>query len=202
MGVGSHGLSMRTAVQSFIVLLLLLLTSATPAMASGGDSWEEFERGPLDFLELSDWVANVFPEALLVCPVAGPVRFTDTWEEARAWGRTHKGTDLDADRGTPLVAIERGTVVQTGWHWEGGFGVFLHGTRTDDVYYYAHLQWIDPSITHGVEVEAGDLLGWVGSTGNASSPHLHFGWMPDHGWGWIELDLLRNPYRLLERVCG
>jgi murein DD-endopeptidase MepM/ murein hydrolase activator NlpD len=171
-------------------------------MASEGDSWEEFERGPLDFLELSSWVANVLPESFLVCPVAGPVEFTDTWEEERAWGRTHKGTDMDSDRGTPLVAIERGTIVQTGWNWAGGFGVFLYGARTSDVYYYSHLQWINPSITRGVEVEAGDLLGWVGSTGNASSPHLHFGWMPDHGWGWIELDLLRNPYQLLERLCG
>jgi len=187
---------------SILLLIVGLLAVAGPAAADDGDEWTRFERGPLDFSELGHWVAEVFPTSFLVCPVDGPVSFTDTWEEARAWGRTHKGTDLDARRGTPLVAIEAGTIVQTGWHWAGGFGVYLYGERTRDVYYYAHLAWIDPGIARGVEVEAGDLLGWVGSTGNAESPHLHFGWMPDHGWDWIRLDLMENPYELLSTVCA
>ncbi len=191
------------ARRAAILLMLLLIGVAAPAAATeSDDSWTHFERGPLDFAELSHWVANVFPESFLVCPVDGPVSFSDTWAEARAWGRTHKGTDVDARRGTPLVAIERGIILQTGWHWAGGFGVYLFGSRTHDVYYYAHLQWINPRITRGATVEAGDLLGWVGSTGNAEMPHLHFGWMPDHGWDWIKLGLMENPYQLLSVVCA
>ena len=136
-----------------------------------------------------------------VCPVAGPVEFEDSWGEQRPWGRVHRGTDMDAARGTPLVAIERGTILQSGWHWAGGFGIYLLGERSGDVYYYAHLDGIRRGIRPGVDVELGELVGWVGFTGNAGSAHLHFGWMPDHGAGWVDLEGLENPYPLLVRLC-
>jgi len=137
-----------------------------------------------------------------VCPVAGPLRFEPTWGEERPWGRTHKGEDLHAARGTPLVAIESGTILQSGWHWSGGFGVYLEGYYSGDVYYYAHMAWTAPGIRPGAVVEVGDLLGWVGSTGNADSPHLHLGWIPDNPGRWVDLEGLADPYPLLAGLCG
>jgi murein DD-endopeptidase MepM/ murein hydrolase activator NlpD len=136
------------------------------------------------------------------CPVDGPLYFSHTWGDPRPWGRTHKGEDIHAARGTPLVAMESGTIVQKGWHWEGGFGVYLKGYYTGDVYYYAHLSWYAPGIAVGARVEVGDLRGWVGSTGDAESPHLHLGWVPDNNGPWVDLTGLADPYPLLVGLCG
>jgi len=135
------------------------------------------------------------------CPVDGPTEFSRTWGEERPGGRSHKGEDLHAEAGTPLVAVESGTILQSGWHWQGGFGVWLAGFYSGDVYYYAHLSWIAPGIHPGAEVEVGNLLGWVGSTGNATSPHLHFGWIPDDVEHWAALTGLADPYPLLAGLC-
>ena len=103
--------------------------------------------------------------------------------------------------GTPLVAVENGVVYGGGWHYLGGNNLYLRGDSTD-VYYYAHLAWTAPGIRAGAVVEVGDLLGWVGSTGNAESPHLHLGWMPDNPGRWVDLDGLADPYPLLGGLCG
>jgi murein DD-endopeptidase MepM/ murein hydrolase activator NlpD len=135
------------------------------------------------------------------CPVAGPAAFYPTWEEERPWGRVHKGEDVHAEWGTPLVAVESGTILQSGWHWQGGFGVWLEGHYSGSVYYYAHLSAIAPEVRAGATVETEDLIGWVGSTGNATSPHLHFGWIPDDAGRWADLTGLSDPYPLLAGLC-
>jgi murein DD-endopeptidase MepM/ murein hydrolase activator NlpD len=137
-----------------------------------------------------------------VCPVDGPHHFEPTFGVDRPWGRDHKGEDVHAAWGTPLVALESGTILQAGWHWEGGFGVYLEGYYSADVYYYAHMVWSAPGIHPGVVVAVGDLLGWVGSSGNATSPHLHLGWIPDHAGPWLDLEGLADPYPLLVGLCG
>lgn len=160
---------------------------------------EEVSRAQED---LAAWVAvntGELPPPGRTCPVEGPAEFSRTWGEERPWGRTHKGEDLHAAAGTPVVAVESGTVVQAGWHWEGGFGVWLAGHYSGDVYYYAHLAWMPREVRAGAEVEVGDLIGWVGSTGNATSPHLHFGWIPDQRWP--DLAGLADPFALLFGLC-
>lgn len=134
------------------------------------------------------------------CPVSGGQEFADGWGDDRGWGRSHKGIDLHAEFGTPLVAVEDGVVVQAGWHWAGGVQAYLLGDASGDVYYYAHMTWWAPGIVPGAAVSAGDPIGWVGMSGNASSPHLHFGWMP--GAGGVDLGGLENPYWLLRELCG
>ena len=62
--------------------------------------------------------------------------------------------------------------------------------------------WIPPAIHPGVAVEVGDLVGWVGASGNATSPHLHLGWIPDNPGPGVALDLLADPYPLLVGLCG
>lgn len=101
-----------------------------------------------------------------------------------------------AARGTPTVAIFDGVIhrtnpVDTGL---GGITVWLRGSN-GDMFYYAHLDGL-ASITVGQAVSAGDLLGWVGSTGNASDlfPHLHFEYHPGGGSP-------VNPYPLVRSLC-
>jgi murein DD-endopeptidase MepM/ murein hydrolase activator NlpD len=159
--------------------------------------WAQLER-TVERLRLlrADLVAVVGDPR--VCPVDGPHEFEDTWGEARAWGRSHKGTDMEAERGTHLVAIESGRIIQADWHWAGGRGLYLLGAVTGDVYYYAHLDGYAPGIEPGVTVTAGEHVGYVGWTGNADVSHLHLGWMPDGA----TLDDLENPYDLLVTLCG
>lgn len=94
--------------------------------------------------------------------------------DTRYAGNTHQGDDYIAPEGKPVVAVVAGTVVwanDTG----GAYGKWL-GLRSDDGrdYVYAHLSDFHVSIRAGVTVPAGDILGYVGSTGNATEPHLHF----------------------------
>jgi murein DD-endopeptidase MepM/ murein hydrolase activator NlpD len=118
-----------------------------------------------------------------VFPVDGPHSFTDSWGAARSGGRTHKGTDILAAKGTPVVACVNGTItsVSTRDTGLGGKTVWLRGSNGTG-YYYAHLDGIASGIYKGVSVGAGQVLGYVGDTGNANGCyHLHFGMYPGGG---------------------
>ncbi len=106
----------------------------------------------------------------------------------------HQGVDIFAALGTPVVAVERGVVGRVGEVSLGGLRVWLLG-ETGTNYYYAHLSRFADGLTEGQFVEAGTVLGFVGTTGNAvgTSPHLHFQVHPDGG-------AAVNPYPLLRRV--
>lgn len=125
-----------------------------------------------------------------ICPVAGSVSFINDWGFPRSGGRSHKGTDMFAARGTPLVAVMSGTV-SIGTNRLGGKSVYLNagGFR----FYYAHLDaWGD--ISNGQSVSRGHVVGYVGDTGNAkgTSPHLHFG---------IQTNQAVNPYPTVRAAC-
>jgi murein DD-endopeptidase MepM/ murein hydrolase activator NlpD len=106
----------------------------------------------------------------------------------------HEGTDIMAPAGTELYATERGILTQVGSNSLGGTVVWLKG-ESGTYYYYAHLSRYADGVHKGLVVEAGQLIGYVGTTGNAvgGPPHLHFEVHPDGGEA-------VNPYPLLAVV--
>jgi murein DD-endopeptidase MepM/ murein hydrolase activator NlpD len=127
-----------------------------------------------------------------ICPNSGSNWFSNDWGNPRSGGRRHKGTDIFGKRGSPLVAVAKGTV-RTGNGGLGGITVWVNSDYGVN-YYYAHMGSIAPGITTGSRVNIGDKVGTVGDSGNArgGTPHNHFGiWVN----GWV------NPYRTLARNC-
>ena len=146
----------------------------------------------------------------LAIPVSGaqPDELIDTYTQARAGGaRRHDAIDIMAPHGTSVVAAAPGTVERL-FFSEGGGGVTAYVRSPDGrwSYYYAHLQRYAPGLEEGQQVKRGQVIGYVGSSGNANpeGPHLHFAinrMAPDDDWHGGEAI---NPYPLLagERANG
>jgi peptidoglycan LD-endopeptidase LytH len=130
-----------------------------------------------------------------VCPVAGAVSFSNSWGAPRSGGRSHKGVDMIAARGTPIVAVYSGRIKRTSNSSLGGKSVYFV-SDAGDLYYYAHLDGFG-DISAGQSVPAGYVLGYNGSTGNAPDwlPHLHWEYHPGGGSA-------VNPYPLARELCG
>lgn len=129
------------------------------------------------------------------CPIDGATTFSDSWGAPRSGGRTHKGVDMIAARGAPVVAIETGVVERMTTSSLGGLSIYFRGD-SGDRYYYAHLDAFAAGVAGGSRLEVGGRLGDNGSTGNAPDwlPHLHFQWAPGGG-AWV------NPYPLVAELC-
>ncbi|HJS71484.1 MAG TPA: peptidoglycan DD-metalloendopeptidase family protein [Acidimicrobiia bacterium] len=135
------------------------------------------------------------PPGTGVCPVAGAVSFTDSWGDPRSGGRAHKGVDMIAARGVPIVAIYSGRIQRTSNSSLGGKSIYFV-SDAGDLYYYAHLDDFG-DIGAGQSVPAGYVIGYNGSSGNAPEylPHLHFEYHPGGGSA-------VNPYPLVRGLCG
>jgi murein DD-endopeptidase MepM/ murein hydrolase activator NlpD len=141
------------------------------------------------------------PGASLQVPVAGvgPDQLEDTFEQMRGGSVRHEALDIPAPRGTPVVAAGDGRVVKLFTSRKGGLTVYQFDPTETYCYYYAHLDGYAPGLKEGDVLKRGDLIGYVGSSGNASSeaPHLHFCMTklgPDKKWS--KGDPV-NPYPLL-----
>jgi murein DD-endopeptidase MepM/ murein hydrolase activator NlpD len=122
------------------------------------------------------------PPPQLTVPVVGVARgaLRTSWGDRRSGGRRHRGIDIFARRGTPVVAAAAGEVVRIGTTDPlGGNTVWVAGGGAR-LYYYAHLDGFRARLAVGERVAPGATLGYVGTTGNARTtpPHLHFGIYP------------------------
>ena len=123
-------------------------------------------------------------------PIAKNYSFShyDDFGASRSYGfkRTHLGNDLMGNIGTPIIAVESGTVDHIGWNQYGGWRIGIRSFDKKRYYYYAHLRKDHPYVAgllEGSTVKAGDVIGYLGMTGyslkenvnNINVPHLHFG---------------------------
>jgi murein DD-endopeptidase MepM/ murein hydrolase activator NlpD len=112
-----------------------------------------------------------------VFPVFGTASFGDSFGGPRPNmpGGWHHGEDIFAPEGTPVLAVADGTVHMIGFIPIGGYRLWLRD-RSGNEFYYAHLSAFSPLAVEGNEVQAGDVIGFVGDTGDADggAPHLHF----------------------------
>ena len=132
-------------------------------------------------------------------PMRGPCWFSDDWGDARGAGRTHQGTDLFAAVNSYVYAVVDGTLTRRAWDQPGlrsGNAWWLTAADGSGTYYfYGHLADFAPGLSVGSRVEAGQIIGFMGNTGNSASPHLHFEMHPGGG-GAV------NPYPLLRSLGG
>jgi murein DD-endopeptidase MepM/ murein hydrolase activator NlpD len=146
-------------------------------------------------------VADAKPADKLLIPVVGinPGQLVDTFDQVRGKERRHEALDILAPKGTQVVAVADGKVVKLFNSKPGGLTVYQFDVTEKFAYYYAHLDHYASGVAEGTYLKRGDLVGYVGNTGNAdpAAPHLHFAIFtltPEKQW-WKGTPL--NPYPLL-----
>jgi len=134
------------------------------------------------------------PDSSFRFPVAHPYSYCDSWHAPRSGGRVHLGCDIFALRGTHALACVNGRVLRMSNGGLGGIGITLQD-KSGNTYYYGHLDGYASGIYTGMQVTAGQLIGYVGDTGNAKGtpPHVHFEIHPGGGSA-------INPYPILKLV--
>lgn len=141
-------------------------SAASPARAGGADDPTARAAKPV-----------VRPSGLVI-PVQGVAAsdLAPTFDDDRGEGRVHEALDIMAPAGTPVLAVADGHVEKLFDSDRGGITLYQFEPSGRYAYYYAHLQGYAPGITEGRALRQGEVIGYVGSTGNAdpSAPHLHF----------------------------
>jgi peptidoglycan LD-endopeptidase LytH len=114
----------------------------------------------------------------LTLPVQGIKReeLRDTFNEKRGASRRHEAIDILAPRNTPVFAVEDGEIAKLFVSAAGGITIYQFDPDEDYVYYYAHLEKYAEGLKEGDDIKRGQIIGYVGTTGNAprDTPHLHF----------------------------
>jgi murein DD-endopeptidase MepM/ murein hydrolase activator NlpD len=114
----------------------------------------------------------------LMVPVEGvePRSLKDTFHEGRSGGRIHMATDILALRGTPVLSACDGRIVKLANGGAGGITIYVADAGGRYLHYYGHLEGYAPGLREGLQVREGQVIGFVGTTGNAppNTPHLHY----------------------------
>lgn len=170
-----------------LVWLLVLLAMVYASRLLWHSSWMEAPR--------TTWELSQLPRPSgLAMPVQGvrANQVADTFGAPRGRDRKHEGVDIFAKRGTPILSSTRGLVIGVREGGLGGRQVWVLGPAQER-HYYAHLEDWAPGMARGRVVEAGDVLGFVGDSGNAKGtpPHLHYG-VYGEGGAYDPLPLLRT----------
>lgn len=135
---------------------------------------------PLPSVTVPPLVADpvVLLEQQLLIPVAGVQAgaLKDTFHEARGTAQFHEAIDIMAPKGTQVFAAADGKIAKLFNSKPGGLTIYQFDNSVKFAYYYAHLDRYAPNIKEGMKVKRGDLIGFVGTSGNADpqTPHLHF----------------------------
>jgi murein DD-endopeptidase MepM/ murein hydrolase activator NlpD len=154
---------------------------AAPALAAPAMPAASFTPGPVPAPAGAELVLPELhipiKEAALSMPLAGldPRKLESNFHQARG-GHEHEALDIMAARGTPVMAVAEGNVVKLFTSKQGGLTVYQFDDSATWCYYYAHLDRYQDGLKEGMLLRRGDVLGYVGSTGDASpaAPHLHF----------------------------
>lgn len=158
---------------------------------------EEAPAAPAPAPTASNFVGTVH----LIIPVAGvkPDQLIDTFADARSEGRLHDAIDIMAPSGTPVLAAADGRILKLFQSERGGITIYQLGPNQQFIFYYAHLAGYAPSLFEGKDVRQGEVIAYVGDTGNAGpgNYHLHFSIAvtsdPKRYWEGTNI----NPYPLL-----
>ncbi len=146
--------------------------------------------------------ANFVGRVNLIIPVAGvrPDQLLDTYSDARSEGRTHDAIDIPAPAETPVLAAADGKIVKLFQSERGGTTIYQLSSNQEMIFYYAHLSHYAEGLTEGNLVKQGEVIAYVGDTGNAGAGnyHLHFSIAlvtdPKRYWEGTNI----NPYPLLQ----
>lgn len=141
--------------------------------------------------------------ASLLIPVAGvkAAQLQDTYSQPRGTERMHEALDIPAPGGTPVFAATDGRIAKLFTSKPGGLTIYQFDPGEKFSYYYAHLDHYANGLKEGQQVKRGEVIGYVGSSGNAdpAAPHLHFAMFelgPDKNW-WQGKPV--NPFPLMAR---
>lgn len=186
----------RIPVTGVVDLRTALHLGVVPGLVTG----QPASSTPSDTSPSSTSPASTVPVttvSISVFPVLGPCWFSDTWMAPRAGGRRHEGVDIIARTGQPLYAVVDGTITRQFFDRPGSLGGnALRLTAADGTYFhYAHLSAFAEGIGLDSRVVAGQVIGYVGSTGSSSAPHLHFEYHPGGG-------AAVNPFPIVKAVDG
>jgi murein DD-endopeptidase MepM/ murein hydrolase activator NlpD len=146
-------------------------------------------------------LANFVGQVNLIIPVAGvrPDQLLDTFDDARSEGRVHDAIDIMAAAETPVLAAADGRILKLSNSDRGGTTIYQLNANQELVFYYAHLSRYADSLAEGNTVKQGEIIAYVGDTGNAGpgNYHLHFSIAavsdPKRYWEGTNI----NPYPLL-----
>lgn len=156
--------------RSVLWLSIIFLTACQPPMSGESAGWKtaylhwKLKQSHLDLP--------------LLVPVQGvqAKKIADTWGAARSSGRQHEGVDIFALKGTAVLSATQGIVRRVGQNTLGGKVIWITGPGLSQ-HDYAHLDHYAVHIQEGDWVEAGEVIAYVGNSGNAKNtpPHLHYG---------------------------
>ncbi|HSL23325.1 MAG TPA: M23 family metallopeptidase [Vicinamibacterales bacterium] len=149
-------------------------------------------------------IPTEFADRDLVVPVEGVERdaLVNTFDDPRGGGRRHEAIDILAPRNTPVLAVEDGVIARLFRSDPGGLTIYQFDPTREYVYYYAHLDGYAEALNEGDRVRRGQVIGYVGTTGNAprNTPHLHFAIfkLTDEKRWWEGTPI--DPYEILRKV--
>jgi peptidoglycan LD-endopeptidase LytH len=192
----------RQLVPALIVIQLFSFSSSALPQPPA-ETLPTTKRLAQDVATSRDRLESIAPEPAIVSPIRGVTasELRDTFNEMHN-GHRHEAIDISEPEGTPVRAVVNGTIQKLFFSKAGGKTIYEFDHGSVYCYYYAHLERYSNGLHDGMSVSQGDVIGYVGSTGDASpaAPHLHFAIYllgpQKHWWKGSPID----PYPILERT--